>query len=587
MDKQIDAIEPMEPESPSEDKEEQSSSSSSKSSSSSSNSDSKSTSEKKIKEEELDEVSLGTDEDKEWVSPYTGCLRKLDEFFSISKLKSNFKTEIFAGVSTFLAMCYILTVNPNQVLILGGVNDVKWPSVFIGTALGAIVGTLLMALIGKMPLALASGMGLNSAVGTLIAGFTGIEISYANSMFIVFLSAILFLLMTVIPVGRSPKTGKLVNLREKIFDSIPPGLRGAIPVGIGLFIAFIGFQGSGFIVGNKYTLCQLVNFRVWHLGNKACGGIVFMIGIILIAILNELHVSGAIMIGILVATIIGIPLEVTKIKTITGNYTPGITWKFWHSFERYFNMKPEEGGAFLACFSEGTKLPSGSALTVVMDMIVFCMIDMFDSMGTIVGCTTRAGLIDEDGKPLNFNTAMVVDAVGTTAGALLGTSSVTTFVESGAGIAEGGKTGFTALTVAILFFLSIFLLPIFACVPGAATACALVYVGVLMMGTVKNVDFSDARIAVPAFLTIVCMPLCYSITDGIGMGFFFFTIIAFIDYIIKLCIYACKNKKDKKNKKPEWPISIVMFVVFVLFVVYFFVPRTENEKQQKPPEYEK
>lgn len=576
----------MEPESPSEDKEEKSSSTSS-----SNSSDSKSESKKEIKEEELDEVSLGSNEDKDWVSPYTGCLRKIDEFYSISKLGSNYKTEIFAGCATFLAMCYILTVNPNQVLMKNGAEDIRWPSVFIGTALGAIVGTLLMSLIAKMPLALASGMGLNAAVGSLIAGFTGIDtITYANSMFIVFLSAILFLLMTVIPVGKNPKTGKLVNLREKIFDSIPAGLRCSIPVGIGLFISFIGFQGSGFIVENPFTLCQLVNFRVWHLGNKACGGIVFMIGIIIIAILNELHVSGAIMIGILVATIIGIPLEVTKIKTITGTAVDGITWKFWHSFERYFNFKPEEGGAFLACFSEGTKLPDGSALTVVMDMIVFCMIDMFDSMGTIVGCTTRAGLVDEEGKPHNFNTCMVVDAVGTTAGALLGTSCVTTFIESGAGIAEGGKTGFTALVVAVLFFLSIFILPIFACVPGAATACALVYVGVLMMSTVKNVDFSDARIAVPAFLTIVCMPLCYSITDGIGMGFFFFVIIAFFDYLIKIIIYGIKkarNKKDKQNKKPEWPISVVMFIVFALFVVYFFVPRTEDEKKQIVQDYEK
>lgn len=429
-----------------------------------------------------------------------------------------------------------------------------------------------MSLIARMPLALASGMGLNAAVGSLIAGFTGINtISYANAMFIVFLSAVLFILMTVIPVGKNPNTGKLINLREKIFDSIPVGLRCSIPVGIGLFISFIGFQGSGFIVENQFTLCQLVNFRVWHLGNKACGGIVFMIGIIIIAILNELHVSGAIMIGILVATIIGIPLEVNKIKTITGTAVDGITWKFWHSFERYFNFKPEEGGAFLACFSQGAKLPDGSALTVV-------------------GCTTKAGLVDEEGKPHNFNTCMVVDAVGTTAGALLGTSCVTTFIESGAGIAEGGKTGFTALVVAFLFLLSIFILPIFVCVPSAATACALVYVGVLMMSTVKNVDFSDTRIAVPAFLTIVCMPLSYSITDGIGMGFFFFVIIAFFDYIIKIIIYGIKkgrNKKDKQNKKPEWPISVVMFIVFVLFVVYFFVPRTEDEKKQLVPDYEK
>lgn len=511
-----------------------------------------------------------TTETKE-TQPKKSC--GFDKLFGITARGSSVKTEIVAGIVTFLAMCYILTVNPNQ-FFYAGTADGRWTAVFMATAFGAIIGTLLMAFLAKLPLAQAPGMGLNSLVGTIIGGGVGafstyvFEFSLANAMAMVLISGVLFLVLSVVSIK-----GK--SLRQYIFEGIPAGIRTAIPVGIGLFIAYIGFQNAGVIVTNGFTQVGMIDFTQWveQTVNWAAGtavtpsnAVVCLVGLLLIAILSHCKVKGAIIFGILGATLLGIPLGVTNVNIVTGS-EPGISWAFWENFANYFSFG--ENGVFGIAFT-GFGFPEGSLFTVIMLIISMCMIDMFDTMGTCVGCCSAAGLMDEKGVPINYDKIMYADSVATCAGAMLGTSTVTTFVESGAGVAAGGKTGLTALTTAIMFFLAIFLLPVFAMIPSAAAASALLYVGVLMMKGVKNIDFSDIRTAVPSFLAIAIMPLAYSITKGIGMAILTYVIISVIAYVIDIIKYAVSKKEDKV--KPAWEVSIVTIVVAALFVVYFFVP---------------
>ncbi|MBO5285479.1 MAG: NCS2 family permease [Clostridia bacterium] len=514
--------------------------------------------------------------------------------------QTNVKTEIIAGLVTFLTMCYILTVNPDQITSFAP-RGAMWSSIFIATALGAVIGTLLMAFLAKMPLAQASGMGLNSMAGTIIGGVYGFAFSMGQTFAMVLISGIIFLLLSLISVK-----GK--TFREKIFDGMPVAVRGAISVGIGLFIAYIGMQNAGIIVANQYTQVGLVDFTNW--GNQvvqwngvawnpelvpfftfvatgsltyyaaAKSAIVAIIGLLLIALLDKFKVKGAVIIGIVGATIIGIPFGVTNLDTLAGNVS-GISWKFWENFANFFTVGETSAfGSFVTVFSEG--FPAGSLFTVIMLIITMCMIDMFDTMGTIVGCCGGNRILsDENNKPYNYDKIMISDAVATCTGAMLGTSTVTTFVESGSGVAAGGRTGLTALTTAILFFVAIFAMPVFATIPSAATASALIYVGVLMMkNNVKAIDFSNPINAVSAFLTIVIMPLAYSITKGIGIGMITFTILSILSYVIEIIIYACKKDKTTVNEagetvaieKPKFPVSIVAIIVTVLFLVYFFVP---------------
>lgn len=505
------------------------------------------------------------------------------DFFGIKKAGSSVKVEIFAGIATFLAMSYILTVNPNQMLRFN-VNDPKWSSVFLATALGAIVGTLLMAFLAKMPYAQASGMGLNSMVGTIVGASVGISYSFGNAMLIILIDGILFLLVSIIPIGRDKKTKKLITLREKIFDGMPKTVRTAITVGIGLFICYIGFQNAHVINANQFTLTEFVNLAskdAWApitysedgvlLTGTARFAIVALFGLFVIAVLDYFKVKGAVIIGILAGTVLAIPLGVADVNTLLGK-TDGVTWKFWENFANFFSFDSSKGGVFFAAFTEGFDMPKGSFMNTVMLIITFAMIDMFDTMGTVVGCATNAGLVDEDGKPLAYDKIMYADSIATCTGALLGTSTVTTFVESGAGVAAGGKTGLTALVVAILFFLSIFLLPVFAFIPSAAAASALIYVGVLMMSNVKNIDFSSVKNSVPAFLTIVVMLLGYSITKGIGVGLISYVIIATLIYVVEAIKYSASKKNNPEAVKPVWDVSVVAIVVTCLFLFYFLMP---------------
>jgi len=548
--------------------------------------------------------------------------------------KTTVKTEIIAGLVTFLTMCYILTVNPNQILF-GGIlvpdatdpsimvpnwtptSHPLWSSVFMATAFGAIVGTLLMAFLAKMPLAQAPGMGLNSLIGTIMGGGVGFfsyhyEFTIGQAFMMVLISGLIFLLLSVITIK-----GK--SFRELIFDGMPGAVKAAIPVGIGLFIAYIGFQNAGIIVTNQFTQVGFVDLTNW--GGQfiqwsgvnfdklnpsvVTGGFVAMapaaktacvalIGVMLIALLDHLKVKGSVIIGILGATLVGIPFGITTADALLGK-APGITWKFWENFANFFNVSDGNTvfGSFASVFTEG--FPAGSLFTVIMLIITMCMIDMFDTMGTVVGCCAGIDVLtDENGKPNNLGKIMIADSVATCVGAALGTSTVTTFVESGSGVSSGGRTGVTAFVVAILFLLSIFILPVFATIPSAATASALIYVGILMMkNNVKRIDFSNAINAISAFFTIIIMPLGYSITKGIGLGLIMFTVLSLIAWVVQLIIYACKKNKAAKAApvaveanegeevaveaqpelvKPKFPVSVVSIVVTVLFLVYFFVP---------------
>ncbi len=501
--------------------------------------------------------------------------------------KTNVRTEIIAGIVTFLAMAYILIVNPNSILFGNTVADARWPSLFIATALGAIIGTLLMAFLAKMPLAQASGMGLNSLVGSIIGGGIGaysyaFEFTIGQAFMMVLISGVLFLALSLIKIK-----GK--TFRELVFDGMPVAVRSAISVGIGLFIAYIGFQNAGIILTNPFTQVAFVDFTnwgdqvvkngttLWEGGTGLIVGpstivpaaktaVVALSGLFLIAILDKLAVKGSVIIGILGATVIGIPFGVTDLSIIKGS--GAISWKFWENFQNFFaGGETSVFGSFADVFKTG--FPAGSLFTVIMLIITMCMIDMFDTMGTIVGCCGGNRILsDENDKPHNYGKIMISDAVATCAGAILGTSTVTTFVESGAGVSAGGRTGLTALTTAAMFFLSMFALPLFAAIPSAAAASALIYVGVLMMKhNVKNVDFSNAINATSAFLTIVVMALSYSITKGIGVGLLAYTLMSLIAYVIELIKAAIT-----KTERPKWNLSVISIIVTVLFAIYFFVP---------------
>ena len=493
--------------------------------------------------------------------------------------QTSIRTELVAGVVTFLAMAYILTVNPNQ--IFGSVASPYWSSAFIATALGAVIGTLLMAFVAKMPLAQASGMGLNSMLGGIIGGYAGYAAAFTpgQAFFLVLVSGLVFLALSLIKIN-----GK--TFRELVFDGMPVTVRSAISVGIGLFIAYIGFQNAGIILTNDYTQVGFVDLTNWgeqyvndgfgispiFAAKSAC---VAFIGLFLIAVLDKLNVKGSIIFGIIGATVAGIPLGITNLSILKGGEN-GISWKFWESIGNFFAGENTVFGSFVNVFTgDGLKPEGVSIFTVIMIVITMCMIDMFDTMGTIVGCCGGNRILsDENNKPHNYGKIMISDAVATCAGAMTGTSTVTTFVESGAGVSAGGRTGLTAFTTAALFFLAIFAMPVFAVIPSAATASALIYVGVLMMkNNVKSVDFSNAINATSAFLTMSVMVLSYSITKGIGIGLISYSLMYAIDYLVGLVKYLIAKKNGAESaEKPQWNVSVVALVVTVLFVIYFFVP---------------
>ena len=423
---------------------------------------------------------------------------------ALKKAGTDLKTEIMAGITTFLAMAYILAVNPG-ILSASGMDA---GSVFTATALSSAIATLVMGLVANLPFALAPGMGLNAFLAYTVCLTMGYSWQFALTA--IFCEGIIFLILTAF------------NVREAIVNSIPANLKKAIGVGIGLFIAFIGLQNAGIVVDNGATLVGL-NIT----SNTA---IVAFIGLVVTAILTAYNVKGGILIGILVTTIIGIPFGVTQFSGFASMPPSIAPTLFKFNFSEVFAHFPD----------------------FIIVMFTFLFVDMFDTVGTLIGCAGKADMINADGSIPNCKEALFADAIGTTVGAMLGTSTVTTFVESSTGVVEGGRTGVTAIITAGLFLLSLFLSPLFLSIPSAATAPALILVGFFMMSPVKDIDFSDPTEGIPAFLCILMMVCAYSISDGIMFGI--------LSYVI---IKACSGKAKQ--------ITVPTYIVALLFVVKIII----------------
>ena len=421
------------------------------------------------------------------------------KLFGFNPKETTVKTEITAGITTFLTMAYILAVNPS---ILGE-TGMDRGALFTTTVLMSALPTIFMALYAKLPLALAPGMGLNAFFAYTVVLIMGYSWQFALTA--VFLEGLLFILLTV------------TNLREKIVEVIPPALKSAISSGIGLYIAFIGLKNAGIIVDNEATLVSL--------GNLTSGsGLLGIIGIALTSILLIRDIKGALLIGIIATTLLGIPMGLTE--------TNGI-----------FSVPPSIEPIFMQLEWDGI-------FTKEMAIIVFTLlfVDLFDCIGTVIGVATRAGMIGEDGKIPGLKKVFMVDSVSTTAGAIMGTSTVAVYVESAAGVNEGGRSGLTAFVTGICFLISLFCAPFFLAIPAAATAPVLVLVGLMMMSNIWKIDFFDYKESIPAFICIIFMPLAYSISDGIMLGHLMYVIVNFIG----------------GNKKGLTPGMYILAAVFLL-----------------------
>jgi len=390
-------------------------------------------------------------------------------FFKLQENGTNIRTEVLAGITTFLTMAYILIVNP---LILGDAG-MDMGSVFMATAISSAIATFVMALAANLPVALAPGMGLNAFFAYTVV--LGMGFSWQMALAAVFIEGLIFIGLSIF------------DVRERIVNSIPMNVKRAISVGIGLFIAFIGLQNAGIIVPYEATLVTLGDMTS---GNALLG----MIGLFAIGTLLALKVKGAILIGILATTVLGFPLGITSLPS--GSWLPPSLAPTFAQFD------------FSMLFT----------LDMLVVIATFLFVDIFDTAGTLIGVTTKGNLLDENGNIPKAKQALLADAIGTTVGALLGTSTVTSYIESASGMAEGGRTGLTSFTVGVMFLVAMFLSPLFLMVPAAATAAALVVVGLFMASAIKDIDFGDYTEAIPAFMTIIMMPLTYSISEGIMFG---------------------------------------------------------------------
>ena len=461
-----------------------------------------------------------------------GTYMNLDKIFHLKENHTDVKTEVMAGITTFMTMAYILAVNPN-ILSASGMDR---GSVFTATALSAFIATCLMALLSNYPFVLAPGMGLNAYFTYTVV--LGMGYTWQQALAAVFAEGIIFILLS------------LTNVREAIFNSIPMNLKHAVSVGIGLFIAFIGLQNAKIVVGNDSTLVSIFSFKSsvaeGTFSSQGITVLLALIGILVTAILLAKDVKGSILWGILITWVLGIICQLTHL------YVPNADLG-------YYSLLPD--------FSSGISVPSMAPTFMKMDfsivfsldfvviMFAFLFVDMFDTLGTLIGVASKADMLDKDGKLPNIKGALLSDAVGTTVGAMCGTSTVTTFVESASGVAEGGRTGLTSIVAGILFALSLLLSPIFLAIPSFATAPALIVVGYLMLTSVTKIDFSDMTEAIPCFIAIIAMPFMYSISEGISMG-----VISYV--VINLITGKAKEKK----------ISALMYVLAVLFVLkYIFI----------------
>lgn len=436
----------------------------------------------------------------------------------LSNKNVDFKREIVAGVTTFLTMAYIIAVNPNILSATG----MPAGALVTATCLAAGITTILMGIYANLPFALASGMGLNAFFAFSVV--IGMGISWEIALTAVFIEGIIFILLS------------LCKVREAVVNSIPMTMKHAVTAGIGIFIAFIGMVGSGLVVNNDSTLVMMGEFSPTV--------IIAFIGVVIIAVLDKKNIKGSILVGILISTLLawGYALINPEAATNLGIYLPEGIFKFE-------SIAPIAGKLDLThLFNPET----ASKLIVVV--CTFLFVDFFDTVGTLVGVASRANMLDESGNVPNAGRALLVDAIGTTLGSILGVSTVTTYVESSTGVAAGGRTGYTAVTTGVLFLVAMFFSPIFVAIPSCATAPALIYVGYLMLGAVKNIDFDNITEGVPAFLTISAMALTYSIGDGLTIG-----ILSYV--IINLMYNLFAKDKEKKTK-----VSIVMIILAIVFI---------------------
>ncbi len=447
----------------------------------------------------------------------------MEKFFKLSERKTNVKTEVIAGITTFMTMAYILAVNPS-ILSATGMDPT---AVLLATCFASFIGTLLMALLANLPFALSAGMGLNAYMAYTVV--LGMGYSWQVALLAVFIEGIVFIILSVTPV------------REAIFNSIPLELKRAVSVGIGLFICFIGLQNAKLVVGGA-TLVEMVSFKS-EFSTVGITSLLALIGVFIMAVLYIKKVPGSILIGIIGVWILGI------ICQLAGIYVPNPDTGFYSLFPSFAMTDfTKLGETFGQCFK--VDMNGVGIFNFVVVVFSFLFVDLFDTLGTLIGVATKADMLDEEGKLPAIRPALLSDAIATASGAVFGTSTTTTFVESAAGVGAGGRTGLTALTTAVLFLLSTLLAPIFVAIPSFATAPALIMVGFLMFSGITDLKMDEENYtsAIPAYICIFSMPLFYSISEGISLGV--------ISYVI---INLCTGNAKKIN-----PIMYVLSVLFIL-----------------------
>lgn len=463
----------------------------------------------------------------------------LEKLFKLKENKTTVKTEVLAGITTFMTMAYILAVNPSTMTAFNGAKGYTGTfmnpnGVFFGTAIAAAIGCFLMAFLANYPFGLAPGMGLNAYFCWTVV--VNLGFSWEEALAAVFVEGIIFVILS------------LTNVREAIFNAIPKTLKHAVSCGIGLFIAFIGLQNAGIVENNENTLLQFHKFHSIKGGfnQTDINAILAMVGIILIAILLIKKVKGGILVGILITWILGCVLQ------LTGVYKVDVDQNFFSMLPDFTSPAKISSLGDVAFKLDFSRVLSGSFVVAVF---AFLFVDMFDTLGTLIGVSSKADMLDENGKLPKIKGALFADSIATIIGALFGVSTTTTYVESATGVSEGGRTGLTAVTTGILFAVSILLAPIFTAIPSCATAPALVIVGFYMMASVLAIDFNDMTEAIPAFICIIAMPFFYSISEGIALGM--------ISYVL-INVISGKAKEKK--------ISLLMYVLAILFILkYVFI----------------
>ena len=454
----------------------------------------------------------------------------MEKLFHLKENHTDVKTEVMAGITTFMTMAYILAVNPNILSAAG--MDAK--AVLIATSLAAFVGTMLMAFLANYPFALAPGMGLNAYFAYTVVLSMGY--SWQMALLAVFVEGIVFIVLS------------LTNVREAIFNASPLTLKSAVSVGIGLFVAFVGLQNAKLIVNSDSTLLTYQHFKGETFHSVGIGALLTLIGVLLIAVMLIKNVKGAILYGIILTWVLGIICE------LTGIYVPDAEAGMYSVIPPAFVSFDFSslGNTFGQVFNlDFTNFNIGNFIVV---MFAFLFVDLFDTLGTLIGVASKADMLDEEGKLPRIKGALLADAIATSAGAVLGTSTTTTYVECASGVTEGGRTGLTAATTAVLFLLASIFSPLFLTIPSFATAPALIVVGFYMMGAVVKINFDDMTDAIPAFLTILVMPLAYSISEGIAIGVVSWTLINLLS--------------GKAKEKKITPLMYVLTVLFILKYIF-------------------